>query len=153
MRLITTKVYFFDELSENAQKVALEKNNEINFDIFDWWESTFEDAKYNSSLDIKSFDIDRRNYCNVSFIVDAANTANTIIENHGKSCETFKVAQKYLKRKKHTDETNQAFLENLSELYLKTLKVEHEYLGSNEAIKETIIANEFEFTESGKLFI
>jgi hypothetical protein len=42
------------------------------------------------------------------------------------------------------------FLDSLLEDYAIMLQKEYEYLQSEEAITETIVANEYEFTEEGK---
>jgi hypothetical protein len=44
MRTIRTKVYKFDELSEQAKQVAIEENRDINVD-WDWYEPMFEGFK------------------------------------------------------------------------------------------------------------
>ena len=44
MRTIRTKVYKFDELSEQAKQVAIEEHRDINVD-WDWYEPMFEGFK------------------------------------------------------------------------------------------------------------
>ena len=48
-------------------------------------------------------------------------------------------------------DTENYFLEQLLQDYLCLLRQEYEYQTSSEAIKETIICNDYEFTESGEL--
>jgi len=57
MRTIRTKIYSFNELSKEAQNVAIDKMRYINVDD-NWWLSTYEDAE-NIGLKITSFDIER----------------------------------------------------------------------------------------------
>jgi len=88
MRIKETKLYHFDELSEEAKQKAIEGLSDINTD-YEWWESTYEDAE-NIGLKLTSFGLDR-------------------------------------------------------------MQKDYEHLTSSEAIIETIQANEYEFTENGKL--
>ena len=69
MRVITEtfKVYKFEELSEEAKKVALEKLYDINV-AFDWWDCTFKDL--DSQLDIEVESFDRKN--GFSILLDGA---------------------------------------------------------------------------------
>jgi len=48
------------------------------------------------------------------------------------------------------DELGEEFTKAILEEYLSMLKKEYEYLTSDEAVKEMIEANEYEFTEKGK---
>ena len=52
---------------------------------------------------------------------------------------------------KELDTLEYNFQQSLSEDYLSMLKKEYEYKTSEEAIIETIKANDYEFTEDGKL--
>ncbi len=45
MRIKETKVYPFDELTEDAQEKAVENLAEINVD-YGWWDATYDDAYY-----------------------------------------------------------------------------------------------------------
>ena len=85
-----TKVYRFDELTEEAKEKAIEKLWDINVD-YEWWDCVFEDAK-TIGLEITEFDIDRGSYCKGKWIEDAEDAARLILENHGEVCETYKDA-------------------------------------------------------------
>jgi len=172
MRTITTHIdaYKFEELSEKAKRNAIEHLCDINVD-FDWWDSIYDDAK-TMGCTIKGFDIDRGSYCKL-VCNDAHKTADLIIANHGETCDTYKLAAEYLKDHdkiideaerdeggelaneyavdKLLDELETEFERSLGEEYLSPLRQEYEYLTSEEAITETILANEYEFTEDGKL--
>ena len=99
-----------------------------------------------------------------------------IISNHGEDCETYKLAALYQREwnklvEKYSDgintekvseenidefdekanEYNQAFKVDLLNCYLSILQREYDYFTSEEQIIETIEANEYTFTESGKL--
>lgn len=174
MRIKETKVYPFDELSDDAKEKAIEGVIDINVN-YEWWDCIFDDAK-NALLELKSFDLDRRRHCTGNFIESAKDTAEKIIKEHGKKCETFQTATNYLKE--HTelvekysdgkqldiviedneydfenecDSLDDEFLKSILEDYSIMLQKEYEYLMSEEAIIETIKANEYEFTVDGKL--
>lgn len=174
MRTIETVVYKFSELSEEAKQKAIENLSTINVD-HEWYDSTYEDAE-NIGIKIDSFDIDRGSYCNGKFIEDSNHCANAIIKNHVESCDTFKDAKNFLDEwgklvtkysdgintdKVHedkeyefdqeADELESEFLKTILEDYRIILQKDYEYQTSEEAIKESIEANECEFTENGKL--
>ena len=171
MRIIETKVYKFEELTEEAKQKAVENLYDINV-AFDWWDCTYDDA-LDIGLNITGFDIDRASYVNATFTDDACFTAHKIIDNHGDKSETYASASVFLanrdtiingadrdeygevideyKLNEELDEIESEFLKTLREDYRITLSKEYEYLTSEEAIIETIKANEYEFTAEGKL--
>jgi hypothetical protein len=172
MKTIRTKVYSFNELNKDAKQKAIENNCEINI-FSDWWDSIYEDAK-NVDLKITSFDLDRNRHCKGEFYNSAISTAEKIINEHGKSCETFKTATNFIAEwqpifNSYMDETNEDtyensdledrlieletdFLHELLEDYSIILEKEYEYLTSSEAIIETILANEYDFLPNGNRF-
>jgi hypothetical protein len=170
-----TKVYKFSELSEAAQKVAIENLYDINVS-YDWWEFTYEDAEQ-VGIKITGFDIDRGSHCDIEFIDSAPEVANAIKENHGEQYDSYKTAVQFLtdydklvekysdginKNKvsedndlifdQEADELEEKFKKAISEDYLKMLREEYEYQISEEAIKETIEANDYEFTKDGSIY-
>lgn len=171
MRIKETKVYPFDELSEDAQEKAIENLWDINI-WSEWYDSTYEDAAQ-IKLKLTEFDIGRDSYCRGEFIEYAEDTAKAIIQNHRACCPTHETAIRYnherdlIKlaypedldgnnenewvRKTAQDESDNEFLENILEDYRIILQKEYEYLISSETIVETIKANEYEFTENGQL--
>lgn len=172
MRTIRTKVYSFEELSEETQQKVLSNMYDINVG-FNWWENIYEDAKQ-IGIDINSFDIDRGGYCNIELIDSAEYTAYKIIEQHGETCDTYILAKQFLKNKENTlnnaerdenrefteeykldadlDDLEADFKKDLENSYISLLKDEYEYQTSQEAIKEAILSNEYEFTIDGKQF-
>ena len=174
MRTVTPapyKVYSLDELTADAREQAVENLYDINIG-YEWWEFTFEDAS-NIGLKIEEFDIDRGSYVKADFTEDACFTAHKIIDEHGETCETYKTASVFLadrdtiingaekdengdfideyKLDEELDEIESEFLKSISEDYRIILSNEYDYRASEKAIIETIKANEFEFTEDGKL--
>lgn len=175
MKTVRIKVYKFNELNEKAQQKALLDLCYINVE-YDWWQFTYDDAK-TIGLKITGFDIDRGNYCEGELMQSLSEVCYLIFENHGEHCETYKTAKAYLAEwaklvKEHSDgvdidkvsedkeyefdeladELEEQFRMSLCEDYKIILQHEYEYLTSEEAIKETIIANEYDFTADGKLF-
>jgi len=166
MRTIRTKVYKFDELNEAAKQTALTKFWAINVDFGDWYYSVYDNAK-NIGLEITSFDIDRQQI-DGELNNSMTETCDKIIANHGEVCETYKTAQEYMSQLRayntiedgdkagdyeaEIEELESDFLKAILEDYLIILRKEYEYLTSEQAIKETIEANEYEFTKDGKQF-
>ena len=171
MRTIQTTVYTFAELSEKSKDNAVQNLWDINL-RHDWWDSMYEDAK-NIGVEIGSFDLERGAKCKVE-VYDYLETANKIIKEHGDTCDTHKNAMQFIAERDalvskysnggdkvleeneydfdtELDELETEYKKSLEEDYLIMLRNEYEYLSSREAIIETIEANEYEFTEDGKL--
>lgn len=173
MRTITkiTTVYKFKELSERAQEQAIQKLYDINVD-HDWSESVLEEAK-DMGLKIESFDLDRNRNAKGKVLTSEREIADEILKNFGKDCDIYKCADAFLTRRDkiindapkdasgevldvekldaELDECEEEFRANLLEEYALLLQKEYEYQTSREAIIETIEANDYEFTEEGKL--
>ena len=170
MKTKTINLYQFSELTEEAKRHAIEKLSDINVDS-SWWDSTYEDAA-NIYLKITGFDIDRASYCNGDFTDSPIATAEAITYNHGEECETYKTAQTFINNwqplfnnymdEEHKDyesgeseqemiELEDEFLKSLCEDYRIILTNNYEYLTSEEAIIETINANDYDFDEEGNL--
>lgn len=173
MRTIRVKLYKFNELNERAQQKAIEYLSDINVD-FEWWDFIYEDAE-RIGLIIEGFDLDRRTIsANLSFSL--TDSCTKILGEHGETCDTYKLATEYMQKwadlvKKFSDgihvdrvsEENETefdneadqleseFLHDLKEEYILMLVKEYEYKTSKEAIIESIKANEYEFTQDGRL--
>src|SRR5574343_31266 len=169
MRTVRTKIYSFDELSEKAKSKAVETNRHINVD-YGWWKLLYEDAAA-IGLKITGFDLDRNKHCSGNFELSAVKVAANIISNHGEECSTYKTAVAFLNEHnpifaEYMDEScehyesqghgdkladiEDEFLKSLLNDYANILQNEYEYLTEDEAIIETIQANEYEFVENGK---
>ena len=172
MKEIKIKIYEFSELSEKAQQNAIEKLYDINVDYSEW-DNSVEDAK-EIGLKIISLDDHRQN--EGEFISSAYETANLIKVNHGETCGTYKTAISFINewdkavenfsdginKNKVTEENEgefdsiandleKEFLQSLLEDYRIMRNKNYEYLTSEEAIKETIEANEYLFYSNGDL--
>lgn len=165
--MVTTKtisLYTFDELSDKAKEKARDWFREAcAYD--EWWESTYEDAA-NTGLKITGFDDVYRGSCKGHFLQSAGYTAQQIIENHGKDCETHKTALKYLDKIELLKATHpnvdsydfdqeiiqedKELLHSLLEDYRIMLQKEYEFQTSDETVDDNIRANVYSFRENGK---
>lgn len=164
MRIETIEIFTFDELSPEAQAKAIEKLSDINV-TFDWWDSVYQDAK---DIGLKITGFDAANNSTGELLLSASEVAQNILNNHGKVCDTYKAAEYFLSvwqpvfneymEKQSTELKNRLmeiendFLKSILKCYKISLSKEYDYLISEESIKETIIANEYEFTADGKLY-
>lgn len=171
MKQITVNAYTFDELSDQAKQKVLNEMSDINTD-YEWWDSVYNDAE-TIGIEIKTFDIDRGDIDCI--IADSEETANLILKNHGESCKTYSIASNFLEKKSKLvkkysngietekvtednyddfdsewEELMGSFDYNISKEYLKMLSDQYEFLQSEEAIIETIQANEYLFTKNGE---
>ena len=169
-----TKVYRFEELSDTAQEKAMEKLYDINVD-YSWWDCVYEDAK-NIGIEIKEFDIGRGSYCKGTFTESELDVAENILKEHGKDCETYMDAYEFVRiialaenayRRDWPDEFDadgefdvayycpdelEWFQQTIFENYRLILRKEYDYLTSEEAIRDMIEANDYEFTEDGRIY-
>jgi hypothetical protein len=168
-----TKVYPFEELTDDAQDKAIEALWNLNVD-HEWWEFIFEDAA-NVGIKLSEFGIGRASFCRGDFIEAAEDVATLIVENHGRDCGTWYMANEFLAefeqgKKGHEAENGYdpdygLFVESdyyldiaaeferfILEDYRTVLQKKYEYLTSREVIVKTIKANEYEFIENGKLY-
>lgn len=175
MRIIETEAYTFDELSDDAKESAINNLREINVD-HDWWECTYETFR-ELGIRIEHFDLGRRSEIGIDLIETHDEVAINIISTFGEN--SLKVNAQYFieqrdKLVKELGEGNEVAgysvkegnevefderVETIEGYYLKQIKIdaldllrgEFEYLMSDEAIIDTIEANEYEFTKEGKL--
>lgn len=164
MRTETIEIFKFEELSPEAQQKTIKELWDLNVD-HEWWDMTYEDAK-TIGLKIDGFDIGRGNNIDTEMLYGGSEVAEGIIEEHGEGCQTYVIAKKHEQLfkdldKKYADneeltdfeeesfELDSDFKEELQAEYLNMLHRESEYLMSEEAIKQTIVSNEYEFTVEG----
>ena len=159
MKTISTEVFTFDELSDDAKEKARDWYREHALE-YDWYESVYEDAAQ-VGLKITSFGLERDRHAKGNFTKPETEVANAIIANHGEKCETYKTAQAYLTVANGlTGESDSAlleiedndFLRSLLDDYSILLQHEYEYLLSDECVDDNIRVNEYTFTATGKRF-
>jgi hypothetical protein len=177
--IITT--YEFSELSEEAQKTAIQNLSDINVNR-EWWDYIYEELE-GLEMECMGFDIDR-GICKLNFKTDHETIAKAIIDGHGKTTQTYRDAEVFLTEYntllnkygeleglyndhiygRNVDSNvekqmleisdkmillEEGFENAITDDYLQILKAEYEYLTSDKAIEETIIANEYQFLENG----
>ena len=164
MRKVETLVYKFEELTPDAQQKAIDAHCFINLE-HDWWKDTItEDALGTAGIVIEEFDV-LPIWARGGFKSSAVESAQHILQNHGESCATYPIAEKFLNDRAELEsfpdtEETEALLEGLEDAFLDAilreyaiiLSSEYDELCSNNAIKEALIANEYEFTENGDRF-
>lgn len=145
MRTLEINLYTFDELDPILQGYITDKYRNINA-IHQWWQPVYEDAE-TIDFKIESFIPDHR-FIDGGFIEFAEITANKIIANHGIHCGTYKAAQQF-----RDFRDVEQFRDALFEEYYKMLEDLQTELTSDEAIRETILNNNWEFTKDGERYI
>jgi hypothetical protein len=175
MKTIEVKLYEFEELSNEAKENAIERNRTMNVE-WDWWDPTYEGMK-EIGIEINSFDIYHRN---ISITIeDSEHTASETIKNFGEGMEVVKISKRFIAdrdalikklgegndiagysvKEEFIDEYDEE-IEYLEEEYRKEmaeeiltwLREEYEFLQTDEAVAETLIANDYEFTENGQMY-
>lgn len=156
MKTIKTKVYTFDELSDDAKEVARNWCHEFVAD-YDWWDAIYEDAK-TIGLKLTSFNLDRNRHATGQLLENTEIVAINILKNHGTMTDTYKLADSFLhdfkkaKTEEEREQLSEEFERNLLEEYSIILQKEYEYMYSDEYVDEIIKANDYTFLENGKRF-
>ena len=176
MRTIEIQAYKFNELDEQTKLQVVEDNIYINVE-FDWWDCTYETLR-ECGIKVNSFDIGRRQECEIEFLDRGYRIATNIVDTFGEAMDIVKGSKNFIKDRdalvKKYGEGNEIdgysvkmelydefdeeesiledeFKSELSCEILTWLRQEYEHLTSEQTIIETIEANEYEFTEEGKL--
>jgi len=200
MRVIETKVYTFDELSDEAKERVIEANRKINVEYIEWYEQVYEPfkEKYSDLFEITDIyfsgfysqgDGAMFEYSGITdklideFIaqLELSPLRKKIVKDiyyfrgsgkhhghyyHEKCCwHIINIECNYAYREGHypnIDEfmyelqiefdayVRERYIELAQELY-SMLEDNYEWLISDEVITETLIANEFEFNETGEI--
>jgi hypothetical protein len=164
MRIIETKAFQFEELDSQTKEKVIENNRAINVDIDFWYECELDNFKRELKIKVNEFDIYKREI-NIT-IEDSFETAQGIVNFFGKESSIVKTAKIFLKDrisvyKSYEDDgyeldiqleyLEEEFRRDIADEIISMLTSQYEYEISDDAIKKTIIANEYEFTEKGKL--
>ena len=164
MRTIEINVYKFEELDKQTQEKVIENYRYINVEDTLWYD--FIKVDFNRlGLDIQAFDLDRGNYAKI-YIDNFEETSNNIIDEFGDSVPIKQTAKNYIDEYNKiqanfkNDEDIERELEILDEEYQKEysedilsyLKAEYEWEITDQAIIETIEANDYDFTTEGKIY-
>ena len=180
MREITVKVYAFAELSEAAQERALNAFRDINVE-FNWWEDsyyTIRTAGKLIGLDIDRIYFDTDLYCifdaSYEYVRGAVKAVKAEFSRATDLHEVAKDLQALQRRHFYSLSCNVSsqrvsnsyscfrfgedyecdlgdIIDDFAYWAWVLLRDEYEYLTSDEAVKEMIEANEYEFDEAGNL--
>jgi hypothetical protein len=170
MREITTKVYKFDELSDEVKRKVIDRFADVNVE-HTWWDYLIEDAA-RAGLSIESFDLASNNI-HGDFDRNTLVSALYILQNHGPDTRTYKTAKRFFDSRVEMDhryfdadngsdeaaeywstvkQLNNDLLEDLLDSYREYLQTEYDFLTSEDSITGTIRASEIEFLEDGSTF-
>ena len=178
MKVRTYKVYKFDELPKDGQQKAIENLYDINVDYDDWYydegllQKTEDNGFYFEIKNIE-FDIYRQEYNIPLEVNDETKVLDVLLSKpkykHKKlikslhkagfiyfysSISLYSYSTKLKRLDKIMDELTSDFDELQSDLaynVFKQIKNSYEYLTSEEAIIETIKANDYDFTIQGNI--
>ena len=164
MRIIEIKAFQFDELDSQTQEKVIENNRTINVDTDFWWQDELDNYKTELKIKVNQFDIYRRTI-NIT-IEDSFDTAERIVNFFGKELSIVKTAEMFIKDIKFINNKyehdwykleeeleylEEEFRREIAEEILSMLTNDYEYQISDDAIKETILANKYEFQEDGEM--
>lgn len=157
----------FKKLSHAAKQRAIEKLCDLNVDC-DWWDCTYEDAA-SIGLEITGFDLGGAQDTDGKFIGSLRGSIQTILADHGESCDTYKVALEF-KTKFQVVRATERIMGNpdwndeeiysdladdyknaLLKCYFKMLTEDYDYLTSETQIIESIEGGEYRFSRDGEM--
>jgi hypothetical protein len=164
MKTIEINVYKFEELDKQTKEKVIDNNRYINVEDTFWYDFIKEDF-IRLGLEIRSFDLDRGSFAEIH-IDDFEHTSKNIIDEFGDRVPIKQTAKNYIdefnkiQANYKEDEDIERNLEILDEIYqrefeidiLSYLRDEYDYQTSDEAIIETIEANDYNFTWNGEIF-
>ncbi len=159
MRIIETKAYQFEELDEQTKEKAIDNYRHISVEDHFWYDCIKEDLSH-VCIELRSFDIERGSFAEIH-LEDFYDTCHLILKFHGLNCETYKIAERYIKEyndiqhdedlDEKLDDLDEEYQKEFSEEVLSMLRREYEYMTSDEHIIEMFEVNGYEFTDQGKL--
>ena len=164
MRTIEINVYKFEELDKQTKEKVINNYRYINVEDTFWYDF-IQDEFNRLGLEIRSCDLDRGSFAEIH-IEDFEDTSNNIIDEFGDNVPIQQTAKNYIDEYNKIqanfkeDEDIERELEILDEKYqreysvdiLSYLREEYDYQISDEAIIETIEANDYNFTWNGEIF-
>ena len=164
MKTIEIKVYKFDELDKQTREKVIENYRYINVDNTFWYDWIKEDF-IRLGLEIQGFDIGSGNAVKI-YIDNLEETSKSILHEFGDSVAIKQTAKNYINEYEKIqanfkeDEDIEREVELLDEQYekeysediLSYLRSNYDWEISDEAILETIEANEYDFTTEGKIY-
>lgn len=176
MRIIEIKAFQFEELDSQTKEKVIEDNRTINVDSDFWWRDELDNFKHGLDIIVNEFDIHRR-VINIT-IEDSLSSAEKIVNFFGEKSSVVNTAKIFIKDRdtlvKKYGEGNdkdgygvkeeywseydeeieyleEEFRREIAEEILSMLTLDYEYQISDDGVKETILANEYEFQEDGEM--
>ena len=147
MKTIEIKAYEFSELNKKAKDKVLCEFIDINTN-YDWWDIVYGEFDY-LGLKVNTFDIYRQTI-DIEFKNDIKDFCNNVV-NDWHDTDIVNICDDYLANGNNSNKENGSYYKRLiADEVLTTLANEYYYQTSNEAIIDTIEANEYLFTENGK---
>jgi translation elongation factor EF-G len=147
MKTIEIKAYEFSELNKKAKDKVLCDFIDINTD-YDWWDIVYDEFDY-LGLKVNTFDIYRQTI-DIEFKNDIKEFCNNVV-NDWNDTDMVNICDDYLENENNLNKLNESYYKRLiADEVLTTLANEYYYQTSNEAIIDTVEANEYLFTENGK---
>jgi hypothetical protein len=134
-KTVTTKVYKFDELSEEAKETARE-----------WWKRGGNDAEL-LRIATALYNLQRVNFYQL--------TARTAHRGHYSHSDCMVIDCDRRDDKAWTvgaEDDLAQLMRDFADWIYSQLKAEHDYRMSDETIDEAITCNEYEFTEDGRIY-
>jgi len=164
MKTIEIKVYRFEELDKQTKEKVIENYRYINVEDTFWYDWIKEDF-IRLGLEIQGFDIGSGNAVKI-YINNLEETSKSILHEFGDSVLIKQTAKNYLDEYEKIqanfkeDEDIEREVELLDEQYekeysediLSYLRSNYDWETSDEAIINTIEANEYDFTTEGKIY-
>ncbi len=164
MKTIEIKVYKFEELDKQTKEKVIDNYRYINVEDTFWYDWIKDDFN-RLGLEIQEFDLGRRNYVKI-YIDNLEETSKSILHEFGDSVLIKQTAKNYLEEFKKIqanfkeDEDIEREVEILDEQYekeysediLSYLRSNYEQDISDEAVIDTIEANDYDFTTDGKIY-
>jgi hypothetical protein len=177
METINVKLYSFNELKEDVKNKVIQDNYDINTN-YNWWECTY-DTFNECGIKINCFDLYRKQI-EISNILDWEEIAQNLKNNFGTDTDLHTDSLNFIKERdnlikelgngndkdgysvnydnydiydERIIETEIEYKRELENNILNWLNSEYEYLISDEAIIETIYANDFKFLNHGAMWI
>lgn len=164
-------IFRYNELSQEAKKVALEKHRYDQVE-YNWWEDDYYNAKQ-CGVRITGFDLDRRKSIDGEFIWSEIEVAEKIEDEYSDCTDIHKIASNFLKERlricdsyefidgapikedeleAELNELEYQFQKDILGEFWKYLQDQYEYLLSDECVTDYLENNWHYFTENGKDF-
>ena len=164
MKTIEIKVYKFDELDKQTREKVIENYRYINVEDTFWYDWIKEDF-IRLGLEIQGFDIGSGNAVKI-YIDNLEETSKSILHEFGDSVAIKQTAKNYINEYEKIqanfkeDEDIEREVELLDEQYekeysediLSYIRLNYDWETSDEAIYQTIEANDYNFTWNGEIF-